>query len=281
MVSEQQTAQVLVDALSYMQKFSGHIMVVKYGGSAMENEEIKKSVLQDIAVLKSVGIKVVIVHGGGKEINRWLDKAKIKSQFKNGLRVTDEDTLEVVQMVLCGKVNKDLVGYLGEHQVKAVGLSGKDGQMIKVEQNTDYGYVGTIKEIDPTLINSLLELGYTPVISSIGVDDAGQGYNVNADDVATEVARSLNASKLVFLTDQKGVLSNVNNPNSLIHHINETMANNLIEQGVIEGGMAVKIKNCIAALDKIEKIHILDGREPHSMIIEIFTAQGIGTEISK
>lgn len=276
-----QTAQVLVDALTYMQKFSGHVVVVKYGGSAMENEEIKKSVLQDIAVLKSVGIKVVIVHGGGKEINRWLEKTNIQSHFKDGLRVTDEKTLEVVQMVLSGKVNKDLVGYLGEHQVKAVGLSGKDGQMVKVVPQEGYGYVGKIVEVDSSLVSSLLDLGYTPVISTIGVDDYGQGYNVNADDVATEIARSLNASKLVFLTDQKGVLSDVSKPDSLIHRINEKMANNLIEQGIIEGGMAVKIRNCIAALDKIDKIHILDGREPHSMIVEIFTPEGIGTEISK
>ena len=214
-------------------KYEGDIVVIKYGGSAMTNEIIKKSVLKDIAVLKSVGLKPIIVHGGGKDINRMLDRVQIKSEFKNGLRVTDCDTLEIAEMVLSGKVNKGLVTHLEQIGTHAVGLSGKDGNMITVEkvmpQGEDIGYVGKITKVDTTLINALLEQGYTPIISTIGLDEKYHAYNINADDVATAIARAVKASKLVFLTDIEGVLQDPNNPNTLISKIDTASAKELFE----------------------------------------------------
>lgn len=284
--TEQNKAQVLVDALSYIQKFAGDMVVIKYGGSAMTNEVIKQSVLKDIAVLKSVGIKPVIVHGGGKDINSWLNKVEIKCEFKNGLRVTTKETLEVAEMVLSGKLNKGLVQHMERIGTHAVGLSGKDGNMLTVEKclskGEDIGYVGKITHVDTELIETLLLNGYTPIISTIGLDEKYHAYNINADDVATAIARALKASKLVFLTDIEGVLEDPSDPNTLISKINTNSAKQLFESGVIQGGMIPKLKNCIDAVqDDVKKVHILDGRMEHSLLIEIFTTSGVGTEIKK
>lgn len=284
--TEQNKAQVLVDALSYIQKFAGDMVVIKYGGSAMTNEVIKQSVLKDIAVLKSVGIKPVIVHGGGKDINSWLNKVEIKSEFKNGLRVTTKETLEVAEMVLSGKLNKGLVQHMERIGTHAVGLSGKDGNMLTVEKclskGEDIGYVGKITHVDTELIETLLLNGYTPIISTIGLDEKYHAYNINADDVATAIARALKASKLVFLTDIEGVLEDPSDPNTLISKINTNSAKQLFESGVIQGGMIPKLKNCIDAVqDDVKKVHILDGRMEHNLLIEIFTTSGVGTEIKK
>lgn len=284
--NEQHKAQVLVDALSYIQKFHGNVVVIKYGGSAMTDEIIKQSVLKDIAVLKSVGIKPVIVHGGGKDINKWLNKVDIKSEFKNGLRVTDKDTLEVAEMVLSGKINKGLVQHLEHIGTHAVGLSGKDGNMITVKKampnGDDIGFVGEIEDVDVTLIETLLEKDYTPVISTVGLDHKYNAYNINADDVATAVARALKANKLVFLTDIEGVLADPSDPESLISMIDTNTAKDLFERGVITGGMIPKLKNCLEAVQEdVKKVHILDGRLEHSLLIEIFTTNGVGTEIKK
>lgn len=283
---EQNKAQVLVDALSYIQKFAGDTVVIKYGGSAMTNEVVKQSVLKDIAVLKSVGIKPVIVHGGGKDINTWLNKVGIESEFKNGLRVTTKETLEVAEMVLSGKLNKGLVQHMERIGTHAVGLSGKDGDMLTVKKHlsngADIGYVGEIVDVKTDLIETLLLNGYTPIISTIGLDDKYNAYNINADDVATAIARALKASKLVFLTDIEGVLKDPNDPSTLISKIDTESAKKLFASGVIQGGMIPKLHNCIDAVqDDVKKVHILDGRMEHSLLIEIFTTNGIGTEIRK
>ena len=283
---EQNKAQVLVDALSYIQKFAGDTVVIKYGGSAMTNEVVKQSVLKDIAVLKSVGIKPVIVHGGGKDINTWLNKVGIESEFKNGLRVTTKETLEVAEMVLTGKLNKGLVQHMERIGTHAVGLSGKDGDMLTVKKHlsngADIGYVGEIVDVKTDLIETLLLNGYTPIISTIGLDDKYNAYNINADDVATAIARALKASKLVFLTDIEGVLKDPNDPSTLISKIDTKSAKELFASGAIQGGMIPKLHNCIYAVqDDVKKVHILDGRMEHSLLIEIFTTNGIGTEIRK
>ena len=283
---EQNKAQVLVDALSYIQKFAVDTVVIKYGGSAMTNEVVKQSVLKDIAVLKSVGIKPVIVHGGGKDINTWLNKVGIESEFKNGLRVTTKETLEVAEMVLSGKLNKGLVQHMERIGTHAVGLSGKDGDMLTVKKHlsdgADIGYVGEIVDVKTDLIETLLLNGYTPIISTIGLDDKYNAYNINADDVATAIARALKASKLVFLTDIEGVLKDPNDPSTLISKIDTESAKELFASGVIQGGMIPKLHNCIDAVqDDVKKVHILDGRMEHSLLIEIFTTNGIGTEIRK
>ena len=277
---EQNKAQVLVDALSYIQKFAGDTVVIKYGGSAMTNEVVKQSVLKDIAVLKSVGIKPVIVHGGGKDINTWLNKVGIESEFKNGLRVTTKETLEVAEMVLSCKLNKGLVQHMERIGTHAVGLSGKDGDMLTVKKHlsngADIGYVGEIVDVKTDLIEN------TPIISTIGLDDKYNAYNINADDVATAIARALKASKLVFLTDIEGVLKDPNDPSTLISKIDTESAKELFASGVIQGGMIPKLHNCIDAVqDDVKKVHILDGRMEHSLLIEIFTTNGIGTEIRK
>ena len=283
---EQNKAQVLVDALSYIQKFAGDTVVIKYGGSAMTNEVVKQSVLKDIAVLKSVGIKPVIVHGGGKDINTWLNKVGIESEFKNGLRVTTKETLEVAEMVLSGKLNKGLVQHMERIGTHAVGLSGKDGDMLTVKKHlsngADIGYVGEIVDVKTDLIETLLLNGYTPIISTIGLDDKYNAYNINADDVATAIARALKASKLVFLTDIEGVLKDPNDPSTLISKIDTESAKELFASGVIQGGMIPKLKNCLDAVQEdVKKVHILDGRLEHSLLIEIFTTNGVGTEIKK
>ena len=279
-------AEILVEALEYMQKYEGDIVVIKYGGSAMTNEIIKQSVLKDIAVLKSVGLKPIIVHGGGKDINRMLNKVQKQSEFRNGLRVTDAETLEIAEMVLSGKVNKGLVTHLEQIGTHAVGLSGKDGKMITVEKamskGEDIGYVGKITHVDSSLIHTLLDQGYTPVISTIGLDKKYHGYNINADDVATAIARAMKASKLVFLTDIEGVLKDPEDPSTLISKIDSESAKDLFASGIISGGMIPKLQNCLDAVQNdVKRVHILDGRLEHSLLIEIFTKKGVGTMIKK
>ena len=277
-------AEILVEALGYMQKYEGDIVVIKYGGSAMTNEIIKKSVLKDIAVLKSVGLKPIIVHGGGKDINRMLDRVQIKSEFKNGLRVTDRDTLEIAEMVLSGKINKGLVTHLEQIGTHAVGLSGKDGNMITVEkvmpQGEDIGFVGKIISVDTTLINTLLDQGYTPIISTIGLDEKYLAYNINADDAACAIAEAVHAEKLAFLSDIEGVYKDKDDSSSLISELHVDEAQKLIDDGYVGGGMIPKLKNCIDAIEEgVNRVHILDGRIPHSLLLEIFTNKGIGTAI--
>ena len=279
-------AEILVEALEYMQKYEGDIVVIKYGGSAMTNEIIKQSVLKDIAVLKSVGLKPIIVHGGGKDINRMLNKVQKQSEFRNGLRVTDAETLEIAEMDLSGKVNKGLVTHLEQIGTHAVGLSGKDGKMITVEKampkGEDIGYVGKITHVDSSLIHTLLDQGYTPVISTIGLDKKYHGYNINADDVATAIARAMKASKLVFLTDIEGVLKDPEDPSTLISKIDSESAKDLFASGIISGGMIPKLQNCLDAVQNdVKRVHILDGRLEHSLLIEIFTKKGVGTMIKK
>jgi acetylglutamate kinase len=276
-------AQVLVEALPYIQKFNRKIIVVKYGGSAMVDEELKKKVIQDVVLLKLVGFKPIIVHGGGKEISSWVKKSGMEPRFVNGLRVTDEPTMEIAEMVL-NKVNKSLVSLIEELGVKACGISGKDGGMLKVEKKLsngeDIGYVGEVTEVDTSLIQSLLKDDFLPVICPIGYDDHYHAYNINADDAACAIARGVNAEKLAFLTDIEGVYRDYEDKNSLISELTVSEARELLAGGTIGGGMLPKLSNCIDAVENgVSRVHILDGRIPHCLLLEIFTNKGIGTAI--
>ena len=285
MEEELKKAQVLVEALPYIQKFSRKIIVVKYGGSAMVDEELKRKVIQDVVLLKLVGFKPIIVHGGGKEISKWVEKSGMTPEFKNGLRVTDEPTMEIAEMVL-NRVNKSLVSLIEELGVKACGISGKDGGMLKVEKKyskgEDIGYVGEVKDVDTTLIHSLLKDDFIPVICPIGYDNDFHSYNINADDAACAIARAMNAEKLAFLTDIEGVYKDPNDPSTLISELQISEAKEFIEKGYIGGGMLPKLNNCIDAIENgVSRVHILDGRIPHCLLLEIFTNKGIGTAILK
>ena len=278
-------AEVLIEALPYIQKFNGKVIVVKYGGSAMSNEELQKNVIKDVTLLKLVGFKPIIVHGGGKEISRWVEKTGKEAQFINGLRVTDDETMEIAEMVL-GRVNKRLVTMVEELGVKAVGLSGKDGKMLRVEKKysdgQDIGYVGNITEVNPDIIFDLLEKGYLPIISPIGLGEDFATYNINADDAACAVAKAIQADKLVFLTDIEGLYKDINDKSSFISKITAEDANALIEDGFIGGGMLPKLSNCTSAVESgVNRVHILDGRIPHCLLLEIFTNEGVGTAIVK
>ena len=280
MNEELKKAQVLVEALPYIQKFNRKIIVVKYGGSAMVDEELKRKVIQDVVLLKLVGFKPIIVHGGGKEISKWVEKSGMEPHFLNGLRVTDEPTMEIAEMVL-NKVNKSLVEELG---VKACGISGKDGGMLKVDKKLsggeDIGYVGEVKEVDTTLLHTLLQDDFLPVICPIGYDDNFHAYNINADDAACAIARAVNAEKLAFLTDIEGVYRDYNDKSSLISELSTDEARELLAGGTIGGGMLPKLNNCIDAIEHgVSRVHILDGRIPHCLLLEIFTNKGIGTAI--
>lgn len=276
-----QRAQVLTDALPYIQKYYGKTVVVKYGGNAMINPELKKAVMSDIILLTLVGVKIVLVHGGGPEISGMLKKLDIESKFVNGLRYTDKQTAEIVQMVLAGKTNKDLVTLIEVCGGKAVGLCGIDGMMIQAEKlndGNDYGYVGEITKIDPKPIKKVLEEDYIPVIATLGVDKQGQIYNINADTAAAEIAAALNAENIITLSDIPGLLKDVNDPDSLISEISIDEIDALIENGVISGGMIPKIKSCEKAIRSgVKKAVMIDGRIPHSIIIEMLTSEGIGT----
>ncbi|WP_242956625.1 acetylglutamate kinase [Tyzzerella sp. An114] len=279
-------AEVLIEALPYIQKFYGKTVVIKYGGSALINPEIKETIIKDIALMKLVGMKPVIVHGGGPDINAFLKKMDIKSEFINGLRVTDPETMQIVEMVLAGKLNKSIVTDIELQGVKSVGISGKDGGILKAEKiekdGIDYGCVGDVKEVDTSLIESLINNDFVPVIAPIGKDDAGTTYNINADYAAVAIAGALKAEKLVFLTDVEGVMRDVHDPDSIMSFIRADKVQALIDDGTISGGMIPKVQCCMAGVEAgVENVHILDGRVEHCLLLEIFTQKGIGTMISK
>ena len=276
-------AAVLVEALPYIQKFNRKVIVVKYGGSAMVDEQLKKSVISDVTLLKLVGFKPIIVHGGGKEISKWVGKVGKEAQFINGLRVTDEETMEIAEMVL-GRVNKSLVTMVEELGVKAVGISGKDGGLLKVKKKyadgKDIGYVGEITDVDPNILFDLLEKDFLPIVCPVGMDDDYQTYNINADDAACAIARAVGANKLAFLTDIEGLYRDFEDKSSLISEIKVKEAKELIAGGTIGGGMLPKLSNCIDAIEAgVSRVHIIDGRIPHSILMEIFSDRGVGTAI--
>ncbi|MDD6157565.1 MAG: acetylglutamate kinase [Lachnospiraceae bacterium] len=276
-------AQVLIEALPYIQRFNRKIIVVKYGGSAMVDEELKKQVIQDVTLLKLVGFKPIIVHGGGKEISRWVNKVGMEPVFVNGLRKTDEATMEIAEMVL-NKVNKSLVKLVEELGVRAVGISGKDGGLLKVEKKLsngeDIGFVGEITEVNPKILYDLLEKDFLPIVCPIGMDAEYNTYNINADDAACAIARAVQAEKLAFLTDIEGVYKDPDDKETLISELTVSDARELIGDGYIGGGMLPKLNNCIDAIENgVSRVHILDGRIAHCLLLEIFTNKGIGTAI--
>lgn len=276
-------AEVLIEALPYIQRFNRKVIVVKYGGSAMVDEELKRNVIKDVVLLKLVGFKPIIVHGGGKEISRWVGKVGKEAKFVNGLRVTDKETMEIAEMVL-GKVNKELVTLVESLGVKAIGISGKDGGLLKVNkklsQGQDIGYVGDIKEVNPAILNELLEKDFFPIVCPVGLGDDFATYNINADDAACAIARAMKAEKLAFLTDIEGVYRDPEDTSSLISELFVNEAKALIENGNVGGGMIPKLQNCIDAIESgVNRVHILDGRIQHCLLLEIFTNKGIGTAI--
>lgn len=275
-------AQVLMDALPYIREFNGHTVVIKYGGSAMTNPSINETIVQDIVLLKLVGLKPIIVHGGGPEINHMLERLNIKSQFINGLRVTTKETMEVVEMVLAGKVNKQIVEMISRQGGCPVGLTGKDGKILRAKKlekdGVDLGYVGEIVKVNTRLLKSLIDDSFIPIIAPIGSDDEGNTYNINADYAAVAIASAMGAEKLVFLTDVEGVLKDKENPKSLISFLSQEEARQYIASGIIAGGMIPKVECCMTALEKgVPMVHILDGRKKHALVLEIYTPNGIGT----
>lgn len=278
-----QKAEVLIEALPYIQRFNRKIIVVKYGGSAMVDEELKKHVIQDVTLLKLVGFKPIIVHGGGKEISKWVGKVGMEPVFINGLRKTDEATMEIAEMVL-NKVNKSLVTLVQELGVNAVGISGKDGGLLKVEKKysngEDIGFVGEITEVNPQILYDLLEKDFLPIICPVGMDAEYNSYNINADDAACAIAKAVKAEKLAFLTDIEGVYKDPKDKDTLISELRVSEARELIGDGFIGGGMLPKLNNCIDAIENgVSRVHILDGRIAHCLLLEIFTNKGIGTAI--
>ncbi|MCH5249564.1 MAG: acetylglutamate kinase [Lachnospiraceae bacterium] len=276
-------AEILVEALPYIQKFNRKIIVVKYGGSAMSNEELQKNVIKDVTLLKLVGFKPIIVHGGGKEISSWLGKVGKESEFVNGLRVTDAETMEIAEMVL-NKVNKSLVSMVQELGVKAVGISGKDGGLLRCDKKyvdgKDIGFVGDIREVKPKLLYDLLEKDFLPIVAPIGLGDNFESYNINADDAACAIAKAVSAEKLAFLTDIEGLYRDVNDKSSFISRLTASQAEELVNSGYIGGGMLPKLMNCVDAIrEGVNRVHILDGRIPHCLLLEIFTNHGVGTAI--
>ena len=274
-------AEVLIEALPYIQKYNRKVIVVKYGGSAMSDENLKKNVIKDVTLLKLVGFKPIVVHGGGKDISKWVEKAGKEAKFVNGLRVTDEETMEIAEMVL-GKVNKSLVAMVQELGVKAVGISGKDGGLLEVEKKyadgEDIGFVGNITRVNTKLLEDLLENDFLPIVSPIGLDKRFDTYNINADDAACAIAKAMHADKLAFLTDIEGVYKDPNDKSTFISRLSVSEANDLIKEGYIGGGMLPKLNNCTDAIDNgVNRVHILDGRKPHTLLLEIFTKKGIGT----
>ena len=278
-ISNHLRGQVLVEALPHIQKYSNKIVVVKYGGNAMINEELKNAVMGDLALLSLIGIKVVLVHGGGPEINDMLARINKKSEWVDGLRVTDKETVDIVQMVLAGKVNKSLVALLGRLGCKAVGLCGADGQLIKAKVKDErLGYVGEITDINPEPILDLLEKGYVPVISTTACDDEGNIYNINADTAAAKIAGVLRAESFISMTDIAGILRDKDDPSTLIPKIYVSDIPQLVNEGIISGGMIPKIDCCGEAIRRgVKKVFILDGRVPHSLLIETLTDEGLGT----
>ena len=276
-------AEVLIEALPYIQRFNRKIIVVKYGGSARVDEELKKNVIQDVTLLKLVGFKPIIVHGGGKEISKWVGKVGMEPEFVNGLRKTDAATMEIAEMVL-GKVNKSLVQMVESLGVNAIGISGKDGGLLKVDKKLsngqDIGFVGDVKEVNPKILYDLLEKDFLPIVCPVGMDDEFNTYNINADDAACAIARAVKAEKLAFLTDIEGVYKDPEDKDTLISELPVSDARKLIEDGYIGGGMLPKLNNCIDAIENgVSRVHILDGRIAHCLLLEIFTNRGIGTAI--
>lgn len=278
-ISNADRARILVHALPYIKKYTGKVVVIKYGGSAMQSEELKNSVVRDVILLRLIGVQVVLVHGGGPEITEMLERLGKKTEFVGGLRVTDRETVEVAQMVLAGKVNKSLVNLIECSGGSAVGLCGMDGHLICAEQKDEaLGFVGRILKIDPRPILDLLEKGYIPVVSTLGCDDKGNVYNVNADTAAAKIAGALKAESLISLTDTAGILRDKNDPSTLISRVTLSDADKLIADGVIAGGMLPKVECCTDAVrDGVRRVFIIDGRVPHSILIETLTDEGIGT----
>jgi acetylglutamate kinase len=278
-------AQTLIEALPYIQKFNGSKVVVKYGGSAMLDEDLKLNVIKDVALLKLIGLKPIIVHGGGKEISKWVEKIGKEPEFINGLRVTDAETMEIAEMVL-SKVNKGLVQMMQKLGLNAVGISGKDAGLMTVTKKfpggKDIGFVGEVKQVDSSILDTLIENDFIPVIAPIGSSGEFESYNINADDAACAVAKAIHAEKLVFLTDIEGVFIDPANKESLISEMDVNEAKNFIEKGVVGGGMLPKLTNCIDAIENgVSRVHILDGRVAHCLLLEFFTEKGIGTAILK
>ena len=292
MFTAEDKAAILVEALPYIQQFYGKTIVIKYGGNAMINDDLKEKVMQDIALMKYVGIRPVIVHGGGPDITGFLKKVGKESDFVAGLRVTDEETIEIAEMVLDGKVNSEIVNLLNRRGVRAVGLSGKDAGLIKARKKlatvyegedtkkVDIGYVGEVEQVDTGSLEDLLKQGYVPIIAPIGVGDNGESYNINADYVAAEIAGALQAEKLLLLTDIEGIYKDFNDKSSFISTLHLPEAKQYIKEGIIAGGMIPKVEACLTALEQgAGKTHIIDGRLAHSIILEIFTSRGIGTQV--
>ena len=277
--SNAERAQILVEALPYIEKYRGEVVVVKYGGNAMINEQLRQQVMEDIVLLHLIGVKVVLVHGGGPEISDLMEKLGKKTEFVNGLRVTDKETVDIVQMVLAGKINKTLVNLLESKGGKAIGISGLDGRLIQCAmKDPQLGYVGSVTKINIEPVTDLLEKGYIPVISTIGCDEEGNTYNINGDTAAAFIAGALEAKRLIMLTDIAGVLRDKDDPSSLIRQLSIQEAKQLFEEKVIAGGMIPKVECCITALKRgVRKAIIMDGRVPHSILMEILTDEGAGT----
>ena len=282
-LTAEQLSEVLVQALPYFKNWVGKIVVVKYGGNAMLNEELKQAVMEDIVLLNTIGIKVVLVHGGGPEINHMLERVGKESKFVDGLRYTDEETMEIVQMVLTGKLNKDIVGILLQKGGRAIGLSGVDSGLLRAKKTEkDLGFVGEVTEVNPEILSSLLDKGFIPVVSTVALGEQGDTsrYNINADTAAAKIAVALHAEKFVQLTNVPGVLRDINDPTTLIKRIEKTAIGSLKATGIISSGMIPKIDCCLTALmGGVPRTHIIDGRVPHSLLIEMFSDRGIGTMI--
>ncbi len=282
MVDKLEKAEILIEALQFIKKFYGKTIIIKYGGSAMEDPGLKKKFIEDIVALNLVGIKVIIVHGGGPIINKMLSRLGIETKFFNGLRITDKETMDIVEMVLAGKINKGIVNDIQTQGVNAIGVCGKDGNLLQAEKKiidgTDLGFVGEITHVNTTFLDGLIKSSIIPVIAPIGRDNLGNTYNINADDVALALSKALNAEKLIFVTDVLGVLSDINDSTSLITEMKSDQALSFIEEGVITNGMIPKVKSCVEAVNSgVKAVHIIDGRIKHSLLLEILTPQGIGT----
>ena len=281
-LSNAERAEVLTEALPYIKRYNGKVVVVKYGGSAMTNDALKTQVMEDIVLLWLIGVKVVLVHGGGPEISEMMDKLGKKPVFVDGLRVTDKETVDIVQMVLAGKVNKTLVNLLETKGGKAMGISGMDGNLIEAKvKDEKLGYVGQITKINISPVEDLLEKGYIPVISTVGSDSEGNTYNINGDTAASYIAGALKAERLIMMTDIAGILENHNDPSTLISEINISEAEKLFETGIISGGMIPKVECCVEAIHKgVKNVVIMDGRVPHSILMELLTDEGAGTMVT-
>ena len=283
MKSLQEKAKVLIEALPYIRKFAGRTVVIKYGGAAMTDASLKQSVSEDLVLLQAIGIRPVIVHGGGPEISAAMKKQGKEPRFVGGLRATDKETMEITEMVLVGKINQEIVGFMNRHGHVAAGLSGKDGHLLKVVKQrgkVDLGFVGDVVKVNTAILEALESKGFIPIIAPIGLGEDGQAYNCNADLVAGHVAAALKAEKLVMMTDQPGILLDVKKPESLIHTLKLKDVPKLVKKGVIDKGMLPKVEACDIALEYgVNKVHVIDGRVPHALLLEIFTDTGIGTEI--